>query len=286
MKLGPPENFKPHWKVNLSNEEYHSDRDFVSSSQLKSIITESPAYFKERFDGKPRPKSEAMAIGTLVHHAVLEGEDFIKRYVVMPKFDGHANSLIHKAAKKEWLDAHKNKVIVTEDEIEIIQGTYESIFKHTDACYLLKDSEFERSGYYVDPTTGIRCRIRYDAYNYAERVLIDLKTVRSCKREGFAFSIRDYRYDLSMAMYGDGIGQIDGKAPTDFVFIAVEKTAPFHCAVYALDQRSLNIGFNDYQNSLSLLRQSIETNHWPSYQEEIEEIGLPESFKKRYAHVN
>ncbi len=275
------EGFEPHWKDDISNEDYHADKEFVSSSQLKYMINESPAYYYDRLLRKSCDPTESMALGTLVHHAVLEGEDFIKRYVVMPKFEGHANSLVHKQAKREWLAAHKHKVIVTEEEIKTLEGTYESIFKHQDAAAILTDSRFERSGYYRDPATGILCRIRYDSYDENSAILADIKAVRSCKRGDFTYAIRDYRWDLSMAMYGYGIKQIDGKAPDNFVFIAVEKTPPYHCAVYELGKESLQVGFSDYRLALNRLEECREANVWPSYQSHMEEIELPQNFIER-----
>lgn len=283
LKIEESRSFINHWAEDLTNEQYHSNRDFVSSSQLKHLITESPAYFKEYFERRNQKTTAAMGLSTLVHHAVLEGEDFIKRYVVMPKFEGHANSTIHKAAKAEWITAHRHKIIVTEEELETLEGTYESIFNHADASMLLRGSAFERSGFYVDDTTGIPCRIRYDSYDKSSRVISDIKAVRSCKRDQFQFAIRDYRWDMSLAMYGEGIRAIDGAGPDDFVFIAVEKTRPYTVAVYTMAPRTIKIARYDYQNALLKLQSCLTTNSWPTYQSEMEEIDLPEQFIKRHA---
>lgn len=283
LKISAPENFQPHWVEDLSNEQYHANRDFVSSSQLKQLLNESPAYFKEYFERRAQKSTAAMGLSTLVHHAVLEGEDFIRRYVVMPKFAGHANSTVHKAAKAEWIAAHRHKIIVTEAELETLEGTYESIFNHADASLLLRGSSFERSGFFVDHTTSVPCRIRYDSYDKSTRIISDIKAVRSCKRDKFQFAIRDYRWDMSLAMYGEGIKAIDGAGPDDFVFIAVEKTRPYQVAVYPIAPRTLKIARYDYNNALLKLQSCMASNSWPSYQSEMEEIDLPESFIKRHA---
>lgn len=285
INLKVPEGFIPHWKDDLSNELYHANRAFISSSQLKHLINESPAFFLDSYNGKPKPPTDAMAIGTLVHHAVLEGEDFVKRYVVMPKFEGHANSTVHKQAKAEWVAAHRNRLVVTEEELQTIEGIYESIFNHADAALLLRGSTFERSGFYVDPSTSVPCRIRYDSYDQSSRIISDLKAVRSCKSNDFQFAIRDYRWDLSMAMYSEGIKAIDGVGPDDQVFIAVEKTRPYQVAVYPIGRKTMQIGLSDYKEALYRLEDCVKKESWPPYQTSMQEIELPDSFIKRYANV-
>lgn len=283
IQLGAPEGFKPHWIDGLSNEKYHADKEFISSTPLKDVINESPAFFFDKFyKAPPKPSTPPMQLSSLVHHAVLEGEDFIKRYVIQPKFDGHANSNVHKQAKAEWRKANEHKIIVTEEEIQTLEGTYESIHKHPDAILILRSCLFERSGYFVDDDTGIRLRIRYDAYDPASRILSDIKAVRSCKKEHFQFAIRDYRWDFSMAMYGQAITAIDGTQVDDQVFIAVEKERPYQCAVYPINEVTKQIGLSDYRKSLDIVSQCAKTGIWPSYQSTMEEIGLPEQFFKRY----
>lgn len=265
------------WVDGLTNEQYHADKEHVSSSGLKLLIEETPDVFYDRIVlGNSKPQTDAMRIGTLVHHAVLEGEDFIKRYVVKPKFDMRTN--VGKADSKVWMEEHKNRIHVTEDDIRVLEGTYESIFKHRDAAYLLKGAEFERSGYYRDIPTNVACRIRYDAYDKNSRILTDIKAVRDASKTGFSYALKDYRWDFSMAMYGQGILEIDGSLPDNYVFLVVEKERPFRCAVYEMGKRTLQAGLNDYYKALNILKQCRETGKYPSLQEGLEEIDLPTKF--------
>ncbi len=287
--LAAPEGFDPHWRDDLDNEAYHADRDFVSSSQLKYLLAESPAYFHDAiFSPVVKKTTDAMLLSSLVHHAVLEGEDFIRRYVVQPDFTDlhglvlHKNSNLYKDKLKAWKLETRGKVVVTQQQLQVLEGTYESIFNHADAAGILRGSLFERSGFYVDPATHVRCRIRYDSYDQGSRLLADLKAVRSCKKGKFSLAIRDYRWDLSMAMYAAGIEAIDGAPPDEQVFIAVEKTRPYHCAVYPLGAKSRAIGRSDYQKALAMLKSCATDNSWPPYQEQHEEIELPESFMRKY----
>ena len=70
----------------MENAEYHA-RPEVSASQLK-ILKRSPLHFWDRFLNPDKPIVEPtpnMILGTLVHAAVLEPEQFDKRYIVVPE---------------------------------------------------------------------------------------------------------------------------------------------------------------------------------------------------------
>lgn len=275
-------NFISHWRDDLTNEEYHAQRDFFSSSQIKLAVTESlEAFHAQTTQPKLKVQTDAMRIGTLIHSAILEGDNFLQRYVVKPDFSsfGHANSNAHKAAKAEWISQNQDKIIVSQDELDMTKGIYDSLLRHPDAMPLMLNNSFERSGFYRDEETGIPLRVRYDSYDQAGRILIDLKSTQSVKKRDFSASIMNYRYDLSLAMYGAGIEAIDGKGPEDFVFVAVEKTAPYHVAVYPMSKRALEIGRDDYRWALDEIAKCQNTGIWPPYQSEMEEIDLPPYFE-------
>lgn len=275
-------NFIPHWRGDLSNEEYHSMRSFFSSSQLKLGVTESWEAFRNQVTSpKPQVHTDAKLLGTIIHSAILEPDHFTANYVVRPDFSsfGHANSNAFKAAKAEWLSAHQDKIIVSQDELDMTRGIRDSIMKHPDAWPMLVGNSFEQSGFYHDPETSVPLRVRYDSYDQAGRVLIDLKSTVSVKKRDFAQAMMKYRYDLSMAMYGHGIEVIDGKGPDDYVFIAVEKTAPYHVAVYPMSKRAIEIGRDDYRFALENIEKCQKSGIWPAYQSEMEEIDLPHYFE-------
>ena len=68
----------------LSNEAYHSGPG-VSQSQLK-LIDRSPAHLRASLDGQTKnSQTPGMFIGTAIHAAALEPEEFDKQYVVAPE---------------------------------------------------------------------------------------------------------------------------------------------------------------------------------------------------------
>lgn len=275
---------KPHWKENLSNEEYHSNKNAVGSSSLRKILKSPISFYADFFGEKKEEKNDAMRFGELVHVAVLEGPRFLEKMTVVPKFsgmtkDGRESSQSAEAKKKkaEWYaDAEaQNKIIVTEEDQEKILGIMNSITQHEGAMNLLKNGAREVSGFFSDPQTGIVNKIRPDFVSFDLGTLVDLKTTQSVVRSDFQKTIWNYRYDFQLAMYGEGVKAITGKAPQYHALIAVETTAPYEVAVYIADEGMISKGQEDYRKALDTLSECLATNEWPRYQKDIEDISLP-----------
>jgi PDDEXK-like domain of unknown function (DUF3799) len=272
-----PAEFKPHWKEGLPNEEYHADKNSVSSSGLRKIL-KSPRSFKTYLDSPPDDPTDAQAFGTLVHQVVLEGPEFLKRYVVAPDFTalyGHYNSKLHKEGKARWYEEHRDHIIVTQQEFDDVRGMLDSVIGHPDALALLKDGVTEVSGYYADPETGILCRIRPDFYSPQLRALVDLKTTQSCEEHDFSKSIWNFGYHVQMSMYSEGIQIIDEQKVEHEAFVVVEKKKPYEVAVYVADQALMEKGAQDYHRALRILRNCLGTGVWPGYQQKLQTISLP-----------
>ncbi len=280
--LAPPD-FKAHWAEGVPNDAYHADRTSISSTGLRRVL-KSPRTFRAAMDGPPVEPTEAMKFGTLVHQVILEGADFLKRYVVMPEFvgltkDGRASTRSAAAAEKreEWLteQALSGNIITTQKEIDDIRGMLDSVMAHEDAFRLLKNGVTEISGYFTDPDTGIKCRVRPDFLSFDLMALVDLKTTRDVEMEAFSRTIWNLRYDFQMSFYGHGVEQICQRKVDYHAFIAVEKEPPYECAVYIADQAMLEKGEEGFRCALRTLRSCIDSDKWPGYQQGMGNIGLP-----------
>lgn len=260
--------------VNEPIDQYHADPLTVSSSKLRKIL-KSPASFKASMSPDFQwPESDAMRFGFIFHNVILDKAD-LSSFVVMPKFEGHHASNVHKIAKATWLQDHQGQTVVTETEFRAIEGMAQSIRDHKDAHALLSGGLAETSGYYTDPQTGINCRIRPDFINTKTNAIVDLKTCREGTFDAFRKSIFGFRYDFQMAMYGAGYEAIEKKPADYYVFIAVEKEPPYECFVYVLDIEVLARARGHYFQALDTLKVCLEANHWPMAQTQVQSVGLP-----------
>lgn len=282
-----PIDFVNHWDLNVSENTYHADRTSVGSSQLR-LILDSPMAFYDSYYGPPEePKEkEHFRIGKIVHMAILEPERFKSLYITMPKFvgltkDGRPSEQSKEAKEKkaDWLAAlPEGFVIVTEADLQLITGIAKSIMAHPQGPDLIKDCVPEITGYYRDPITGIKVRIRPDLLKKNYKALTDLKTAKSTKDVFFGSSAFDHRYDLQLATYLIGTKEISGVKPSIVTSMAAEKTRPYETAIYYWEDADLYAAFHDYRYALDMLSKCIETNKWPYRQQTIERIKTPQWF--------
>jgi hypothetical protein len=269
--------FKPYWDEGISNETYHSDKSAVSSSALKKILKSPASFYSNYLDGG-NEQTEAMRLGSIIHMAILEPKKFFSRYVKQPHF-GDLRSTVNKKAKEEWAfnleQTNPDAVVLSEAEFIQIEGMVNSVSSHKDASSLLKHGNPEITGYFRDPITGIKCKIRPDLINFDLMVLLDIKTTEDCTHESFSKSIWNYRYDFQMAYYYHGIECITGKVPSYGIYMAIEKRPPYEVGVWVADDTLIRKGMEDYRKALDKLAQCLESNQWPAYQSTLETISLP-----------
>lgn len=266
-------NFTPHWDLTIPILDYHADTTSQSSTGLKSILESPRAYIRAR--NEPFKQTDTLRFGNAVHAAVLEPDVFEKKLVLQPEFKGVGM----RKDKETWLKSLAPDAIVLKSaEYEELQYMRESVNDNRIARVLLKHGVAEMSGFYADPVTGIKCRIRPDLFIENGMTFVDLKTTTDCSKDAFSRSIYDYGYAFQAAMYVNGIELITGKQVKNMYFIALENREPFDCVVYRADEFMLQKGAHDYRVALDRLSECLKSEKWLGRQEvlkEVETIGLP-----------
>lgn len=265
------ENFTPHFIEDLQAEQYHADKTAISSTALKKLL-KSPKTFLHHYNEPPMERTAAMTFGEALHMALLEPERFQSEVQVEESFSGKGS----REAKKEWLESlNPSVVLLSEKEYDSVLRMRDSAYHRKDVRTFLQSGQSEISGYYRDPVTGIKCKVRIDHYNAALNGFIDLKTCLDCSQAEFSKTIWNYRYDIQMAMYQEGLQIIGGK-PLDYaMFLAIEKTAPYEVAFYMADEGVLGKGQEDYRKCMNLLSECLNDKRWAAYQSAYDTVYLP-----------
>lgn len=253
------DNFVPFSRDDLSNEDYHADRLFESSTGLKEMLR-SPAHYYH-YKNAPRVDKKCYRLGTAIHTALLEPDRFKSDYIISPEFN--RRSVAGKEAEAEFIKNNIGKFIVTEAELEAITGIAESVSYHRDAMAILRLSKNEVSHFWQDEETGIYMKCRSDALT--DFCNLDIKSTEDASPNAFVRSCANYNYDMSAYIYSEGTRIVSGM-PRRFGFLAVEKKAPYQVALYFAPDEMLASGMVRYRDALNQLKECRASGKWPGYQ--------------------
>ena len=259
----------------MNNTDYHAHAA-ISKSHLDQVA-KSPLHYWARYLDPNRVVPEptpAMAIGSAVHTHVLELDQWDARYVSAP--DGIDRRT--KAGKAEWeafTTAATGRTVLPKADADLVMRMAHSVFSHPAAAMLLAlPGKAETTHMWTDAATGLQCKCRPDWLTDDGRLLVDLKTTEDAGR-GFAKSIAQWRYHVQASWYLDGIEQATGTRPEQFLFLCVEKKAPYAVAVYAADAEMIAAGAQTAARDLDVLATCKAAGAWPGYSDQIEPISLP-----------
>lgn len=177
---------------------------------------------------------------------------------------------------EEWQRNNTDRTVLSQEVWDQLHAMRDAVMSHPAASALLTKvpGVAEQSVYWHDPITGVLCRCRPDWWR-SDDVLVDLKSTEDASPEGFAKSIANWRYDVQAPYYLDGVQIATGRKPRGFVFVAVEKKAPYAVGVYVLDAESLELGRAQYQHDLKIYAECQRSGQWPGYGDKIQVINLP-----------
>ncbi len=251
--------------MTISNADYHAD-PAVSASQLKTVM-QSPYHYWSRYldpDRVAMVPTSAMRFGSLAHCAVLEPDELSKRYQLAPD----RRTKEGKAAVTEMAAAGIEAVSET-DLAQALQIA-DAVRSNSTAALLLSNGAAEQSFWFDDVSTGLRCKCRPDWLSADGATIVDLKTCVDASKSGFARAVATWSYQVQAVHY------LCGTLATRFVFVAVEKTAPYAIGVYELDAEALVHGSIARHNALQRIQDARAINEWPGYTDGgIQALQLP-----------
>lgn len=259
----------------ISAEQYHSSPG-VSNSLLRRMLP-TPSHFKH---SQPK-RGNALDVGAALHSLLLDGEErFYTRPDTYESEDGPKKWNSNSNVCKAWLDEHRDKPVITSDEVDAIRQMRYSVSTHKFAGQALKDAATEQSIFATCPSTGLLLRARLDAIPAAGRIsgikpILDVKTCQRADKFSFSKTIHERGYEQQAAFYID-IANLVGLNVDSFILIAVEKEPPYAVAVYDLEPSAISQGRRDYTRLLNTYAHCLKHDHWPGYNEGPELIDIPD----------
>lgn len=245
----------------------HHAAPALGSTDIKNLLR-SPAHYKA---AKSAPMaSEALRIGTLIHECILEPDTWALRrdIPVVNKRTKAGKAAIEKfygvAGEEGWLP-------VDVDDRALCEGMRASAMAHPlVSAMLAKVERREQSCFWQD--VGIDCKGRFDGLGPG--FILDLKSTQDASLGAFRNAVARYGYHTQAAHYCAGAYAATGEWP-DYAIVAIEKTPPYACAVYTLDEQAMAIGAERRDAALERYIRCQADGRWPAYPETIQTLSLP-----------
>jgi len=246
--------------ADISNTDYHKD-PALGSTSLKTLATRTPAHY---LHDQAHPKqSAAFDLGTVAHSLILEQDE---SGVVVIEAEAKRGKVWTEPAEKA---AAEGKIALTSKEWEQVRGMRDSVMAHDVAGPLFRGHLAEQSVFWEEDGLHLKCRP--DAWRFD--ALVDLKTTVNADPREFGKTAYNFGYHQSAAHYQDGVRTVAGET-LPFIFVLVEKTAPYLVSVVELDEVALDYGRQMNDRAKRVYRECVKTGRWPGYPN-AEPVSLP-----------
>lgn len=254
----------------LHASEYHAI-DAMSASRLKVLEKGTPAHLTHELANPS--DSEDFVLGRALHAWVLERNTFNHEFAICPQVDRRTTE--GKRVYADFVSASENKTVLTTAQAEIVEAMGKGVMANADAylfTHLLAGQSEVSAFANID---GVKAKARFDRIVHldGEDVIVDVKTTRDrATREEFENSIWRYGYGVQANLYLQ-MARAVGLNPRHFVFVVVEKKAPYLTAVYRMSDTVVEMFATRVQEAVNLYKRYLATPE--AGYDGITEIGVP-----------
>jgi hypothetical protein len=279
---------------------YHAN-DAVSSTRLMDMRIPRLYHMRHVVKTLPREDKREFDIGTAAHCLILEGRKALEERTVLqpatypcPLYSKGGKMLTskpwHNGADycKSWTRAanEDGKTILTAEDFATIDKMAQAVEENPDAVALLTGGESEVTFRVQHPAFAVQARADHwhaDEKSVAhsesrlwfdgQPICVDLKTCDTI--EQFRAHYFQHRYYYRAAFYRDVIADALGMTELPaFVFVAVEKSAPWRCEVFEPMESDLELGRAEMLADLKTLRGCFESGIWSGSKLGVQPIEL------------
>lgn len=274
-----------------------------------------PLKCRDYLDRKDEIDSPALALGRAIHDAILLPEDYLRNFtfgkaceavIASGKNKGKACGKPGKfldfskdTGAEYWVcgthagpDSTVADNMITDRDQETVENVRKAVHAHPEAQDILfGEGSNEASIVWVDSETGLTVKTRIDRYAWTHRLVpqpggpgvrqrvpthIDIKTTASACRWKFSKQIDDLGYHIQAAMHFEGCDTIAKSPQRRYLYIAVEKEAPYAMGFYELEPDAIEQGAREYRRLLTRFAHCLEKDEWPGYTaDQIGYISIP-----------
>jgi hypothetical protein len=286
----------------LPAEDYHAD-DAMGSSKLVGLKDTPLKFWAKHLDPLrvPEKPSDSMELGTAIHCALLEPKEFQSRFIEIPKDAPKRPTTKQLEAAKPaektiaqiaWWTAFdaksEGKTQIKAIDLARVRAVVDRLQQKASYELIFADGKAEVSLFWVDPTTGVRCKCRLDWLSELP-AWVDVKTTVDASpsglsefdeetaewvvRTGFAKQADKFDYPVKVAHYAEGVKQVLG-IDMPALLLALDNKWPHDGVFYEPDSEMLAYGKRERDRLLALYAKCMEKQTWPGYPDQILKLGL------------
>lgn len=279
--------YAPGIHAHVPAEVYHRKELGVVNCGALSRLAKTPAHYRAWLEEEESGDTPALLFGRALHCAVLEPEIFDRDYIIAREHPFNRISDRLRNAKKPsqgtidaiaywdaWEREMGGKIEISHDDAIALRGIQASVRAHPIASKLFSGGMSEATIVWTDPRTGLLCKARMDYWRGDLGLIADLKSTEDASPKSFSRSVVNYRYHVQDAHYTSGHQALGLDVPK-FVFVGVEKAAPYAVGVYMLDADAEGRGHELRDRDMDTLNDCLRADQWPSYPPVVNTLSLP-----------
>jgi hypothetical protein len=264
-------NTKPGLYPDLSEADYRAHTDWLSVSGAKKLLPPScPAKFRATLGAEEHKPT--FDLGKAFHAKVLG--DGAEAVVV------DADSWRGAEARAQRDAAYAlGQVPLLAADAAVVDAMAASVLAHDVAPRLFAGGGAEVSAFWVDETTGVKCKARFDYLpdkQPGRRLIVpDLKSAVSADPSEFSKNAARFGYVLQQEHYSNALRHLGVDPDPAFVFVVVEKDSPYLVNVGQFahpDDVRLSAAALD--KALRLYRDCLAADRWPGWSG-VTDLSLP-----------
>jgi len=262
--------------LELSNEDYHADREFISASQVNAMADSIEHWLWKR-DQKRTP-SKSMLIGSVVHLAL---ESRLKDnpkllsegIVILPEKIGYMSQKL-----PAFCEENKGRYPIAEQDLPIAFAMANKVLEHPDTKGYFKGGISEPSIFVKHEATGVNVKCRPDILRTEDGLSINFKTTSDASKKGFIRSTADYRYDIQSCFYIDILSQQYGRSYDEIHLLCEtpkDPAEPIRLGVYSYADESLAFARVQYTWILEKYKRFMDSGVAEGFDTKLDVITLP-----------
>lgn len=239
---------------NVSNSEYHSDREYLSSSDLKLLLKDPSEFYEKKYGPKKEEQEKSQYVeGSAVHSLILEPHLFKEEFAIYPGFAKRGKDY-------EAFKLTNTKPYILSSMQEQRCKMYLAAYKNCKAATeLIKDGLAEHT--ICETINEVPIKVRTDYINVEKGYIVDVKTTGyPSDLDSFKQTIMQWSYELSAALYLKVVEKFYGKK-FDFYFIVISKKDS-DCNVFKLSSDTRFKGDIMISKALVQFKQCKSTGLW------------------------